>query len=609
MSISTPGSTENSSSNAAPKPGMGAPDIRRSNQFMKRAFGYQTNGAEVAHFLEAFDKGMSPETKKEYKVYPIDDPASLAVSGLIMTRRVLFDNREHVFFFTMLLAATSRVPSSKPDTINNQQIDTFQATSDAMDATMVNAIRQKLAMTFPAKDTQYIDSGAMVIYADIKSDDQQAIQRLLNAAGRAIDGTVAQKFNTEEAFSIGWIPKEVRIQSRVSYSPAQIYDVGGNPLRTDVKVDVISHVNQQGNQRSIHNEERTITSVGGFVTQIFKMPPPPQMHGQILPPMRYFPHLIITSIQSSLDAETLETRLFGLVAGGLLLSKNMNWAGVFLPRHGLDPKEVDTRDIGAIGYEVPLDDANPMKPLGAPVKTKAANFTREMLGDLIRKAFYPNLIISIDAVVLGPDSWLDDTFRQASRNNQQAVSAILQAANNLTNGHFSKMYKGGPIVVNENNLIHLGWYKDKDGSKRDIRDLDYLALQNISAGKDDRPVIDWDKSFEDGTVDPRIRLDARRQILRARYQENLNLTGYAERLTFTASFLMTLADACVAAGLDIRPENQTLDLNNHGQRGYYNVEPYALATTAGQGLFNMGGAAYSQFGQPQNFGTYYAGRW
>lgn len=607
MSVSQPGSNNGNTATGAAQqsnPSGDQPNVMRANAFLRRDFQYRSNAVEIQHYLEAIDKQLTPEMKKTYRFIALDDPSSLAISALIMTGRWLAGGKEHVFFYTLQIEATSRV-SSFTDNVNGQQVEITRVASDALDEKMFAAVRQKVAEIFPgARETMH-NCGAAVVHTTVDPKNDEQIHNVLVMAGRAVQGHMVHAFGDEPPFSVTWIPKDTRIQSRISYTPAPVVDASGSPLRTDVSVEVVSKLVRGQGPQGIHNEERTLTHVGGFVDLIFTTPPPVQFQGQIVPSQRYYPRFVVTSIRSALDAETLETRLFGLVSGGLLMAKNMNWGGVFLTRHGVDPKH-DLRDIGAVGYEVPLDASTPNVPLGKKLKTHDATFTRENLGELIRAAFHPQLVISFDAIELGPDWWLDETFVLAARNHPDAVAAILQAANNLTGGHFKNLFKGGPILVDNNNRIHLGYYSDDlvQGQKSDIRNLDYLALLNLVGDKTLQPVIDWDKSFEDGMVDPRIRMETRLKILRSRYEDRMTINGFARRLTFTANFLTALADACVQAGLDIRQESPQLDFANNSGRGYYDVSAYGLGVNAVNGLFNAGAQYYAGIGMPGSYGGY-----
>lgn len=571
-----------------------SPSITRANSILGRTFKLRTSGEQVRQYVDGIHKQIPEDMRKTYAVYPLDNPSALAISAVLMTKRVVQDSKEHVFFFTILLGATSRIPTERTENINNLQVVINQTPSEALDAQgrMWDAIRERVRELFPSRSTTFHQCGFMVAHATLNPENLDDIHGLLYSAGRALDGFEAQIFNTQPPITVAWM-RDAQVNSRISYNPAPVIDTSGMPLRTDLTVETIVR-SKQGQQQSVHNDEIPLTRIGGFIDLIYQQPQAPQFHGQIVDSRRYRARLVITSNRSLLDAETIESLLIGLVSGPTLLSRYMNWAGVFVPRHGVDPK-LDTRDIGAIGYEVPLDPTKPNEPLGAKIKTRDPKFTRENLGELLQKAFYPDLVISQDVIENGPDFWLERVLIEAAKNNPEAVSAILQGANNLTEGKFQKHWKGGPILVDTETRIHMAWYKAPNGELRDSRDMDYLSLLNLSGDKGvgpGTPVVDYSSSLDNHNLHPLLRLDTRRQLLQARFRENLNIVGWARRITWTPDFLVALANACAEAGLVIRPENAQLDFTDHSGRGGYDASAYALSASAQVGLFNYGGTGY-----------------
>jgi hypothetical protein len=297
----------------------------------------------------------------------------------------------------------------------------------------------------------------------------------------------------------------------------------------------------------------------------------------------------------------MELQLLAL-AQATLVSQNWIWAGVFRPNH--DITGMDLRDIGAIGYEINLGD---QESGGKPTRidTKSNDFDIHALYQFIAMNIHPDVIYSMDIVEGGDLSWVQETLIETTNGGavgESATASIFDAANKLTNGWFSHYFPkdGTPLIVNANNRVHIGYYKERDGSLHDIRDIDYLAVLNLSGKTDLNTVASWGESFDNDTIPLEIRLETRMNILKQVLSNNFTLKGYARRIMFNPRFLNALNAACHHAGLVIRPQNMIHEFAQGMTRGNYNMTQYALPSQSVSPLFTSQPNSY----RGQGIGNY-----
>lgn len=352
-------------------------------------------------------------------------------------------------------------------------------------------------------------------------------------------------------------------------------------------------VNQTVNQQQSVERVSQIASVRGFLDLVWDPIQPTQNIYQVYNAQqqqsnqRYAVRFVMTSMEST-KLLTIPAQLLALMPA-LSLRENNTWFQAFRPT-SIAGNEFDMHDIGAIGIECNFEN-NP-SGYGIRIDTKKDSFKPEHLGQLITMAVRPGLMLSLDVSECGPDTPHNGVFAAAAENNARANEAIINAANHLTNGAFSKYFPAnGRVAVDEYNRIHLGHYEDRQGIKRDLRNADYLAILNMIGEKDPVVARDWSDTFARTNFPLNQRLAARKRILMGLFN-NVVITGFARRVTFEPAFIEALVKGCQEAGLVVRAVSPYADSGNYERA----ISPFAsqsLMSNESTGLFNRGA-----FGQP-----------
>lgn len=386
------------------------------------------------------------------------------------------------------------------------------------------------------------------------------------------------------------------IQGAVNVAPPPAFTLGNQPVRNDLSVELNYVTRTQGLHGATQDVTNGLTRVGGYVDLEYVGQPQmqpmnpfyPQQPQQQTAPLA--PRYVITELDTRTDAVALEDILLGLYSAGML-TQNWTWARQFEPHGKVKKGELDFRDIGALGYLVNFGDPNSPKREKVDTRTLSQTDLYKMIGFAIRDT----LAISLDIAETGTLSWIHQYFIASAAGVQSATQAIVKAANNLTNGVFGQLWDNSPIVRDDNNRLHLGYYTGRDNERRDLREVDRLAILNIYGDRDMEMVWAWDRSWNDLNIRPEVRMETRAKV----YKNGLSgveITGYARRVTFTTNFIVTLTKALIQAGLVVQQTNMTMIPQTGQHRPLYNMDNVALSGQAFAGAFTMaGGNGYGGF--------------
>jgi hypothetical protein len=264
---------------------------------------------------------------------------------------------------------------------------------------------------------------------------------------------------------------------------------------------------------------------------------------------RYVPHAIITSLETH-ENRTVSAQLLAAVQV-LALRQNNVWAMAYWNSLSRSNKEIDINDIGALGYEAGL--MRDAAGNGLYIETKGDSFTPEMRGRLIADLFYPDLFVSIDVSEAGADTWENEIFLAAARNDVAAKKAIRKHANILTGGFFDQLYDGdGSIVTAFDSRIHKGDYLDPvSRTRRPLDDWNYVAIANQFGATDLSILTRWSESYINPNEPAALR-EARRYQILERSTTDMRVTGMAWRCRFEPKFLFALAEGAARAGLQLQ---------------------------------------------------------
>lgn len=555
-------------------------------------------GSEV---LNKIQKGLVEhyeQASKEYelKVLSIDNVNEPALAfSILVVAGVMAGAPTRMAYHIIIVEATGDRIAPYFENIHNNQIEVVRTTADAYDSVLIAKVAQKLQQAYPGM-TSYINTEATVVPRTFDPENKDAIHKLALNSGLAVFTylNVTSKSFVDFNLATGRDESQLIVDVRFSDQPQE--DLVGEPVRSDFSIAFNAQRQGGQNNRSINAGDRqlSLTNVSGFFdvvwapvagANVFQNPWMPQ---QNMPTQKYVARAIMTDLMSNFSY-TPGAILLAMVTTMALRDDN-NWVQAFRPKP-ITGSDVDLRDIGALNIEANL--ANDPSGYGIPIDTKVESFRLENLGQLVSSLFQPGLIMSIDVPDAGPNSWFLSMFAAAAKGNTSAQQMIYDSAQDLTNGEFQKYFTmGDQMFVDVDNRVHLGHWIDRGGMKRDIREIDYLAVANLIGSRDPVRCRAWSDTWTRDDYPLIQRLAERKKIITALTSDSAVITGFANRVTFSAKLMDALTQGCRDAGLVVRINTPLTSADFNTNRG--------VARFASDALLGASGRSFNQYGTTFN---------
>jgi hypothetical protein len=594
------GGNSNSGNTASAGPTRGAFSFRNLGKLTGSPIG-RTPASEVLVKLQKALALLVADMPKPYEVtlIPIDmnQTTALNVSVLTVVVRDLTQKGRLAFHGLILEGSVGEI-APKFEQIQGKNVEIVRTVADANDDRLRSVIVEYVARQF--QQTEVLNADCCVVPRDFDVANEDLIHQLganaILACTTEIDRT-AQGF---EDLNLAYASRDETLTVRPMFTPTPTIDATGAPVRNDITIDLSAvATNQQGQQ--LLERVSPVSRIGGFMEidwdpiaqpvnafQAYQQPGPVSFQC-------YTARFVMTDMQT-LHLLTLPAQLMTL-ACALALAANNNWVGAFRSQP-FSAGGVDLRDFGAVGLEANFErNAN---GIGARVDTKANNFGPIEMAKLVAATVRPGMKLSLDVPECGASTWYNGWFAAAAEGNVNANAEIIRAANLLTNGEFAKHFPdNGRVCVDENNRIHNGYYFDQAGQKRDIRDLDYLAVLNLMGEQDIEIARGFSDTYMRDNFDLRLRLSERKKIIQGLFP-NAVITGFSRRTTFTVDFCQALEISCAAVGLDLKAVTPYSDMATFERATSQFTASTLLSSTSTSHLFSRGFGAGQASGQVGN---------
>lgn len=433
-------------------------------------------------------------------------------------------------------------------------VETVPVPSDVYDATYFDAVVKLLVSKgYP---TDIVNVGHQIVPAAFSITEPANLDTVL---GEVLVNLQSYSFYEAGDLSHTLTPNELSTEmeviANIDYRSEQSADIVNQPIVAPITIELAEQAVKQTN-----TQVQSYNGQGGAARQLLEVTL--AINFQYVEPERdsakcFVPQIVVTGIQSSELMPSLELVLYGLSSTSIVLSA-YRWTEAFLPAI---TRAAPHRDIGALAIDSPEEDD---EEYGQPVDIFSPSFNDKKFQKYIGTLIEDYTMIAIDAPEQGVGAYLTESFYLAAAEyaNEKdedgnpivgGVSRIIQAANNATDGEFDKFWDGSQIVSTQVTRIHNGFYLDEQNSPRDIREIDYLYLLNVSSerGSIDR-AREFDESFQRGGP---IGQRDRAAIIKEVTGDNATFTGYSRRVVLNPSFVDALARAFESVGLGINPNS------------------------------------------------------
>ena len=490
----------------------------------------------------------------------------LAFSSIVVAVRYKMASNS-VAYHILTLEATGEKIQPVFENIGGIQTEIARFSCHAVDEVLRTKAHEKVVAAIKAKEYYY--SEGTIVPAEFNPEDKVKMHKLALNTGLACTTELNIRDKNFNDINLALVPKENNLFIGIDFMKSQLEDAVGNIMRSDVTTSFGTRKQQQQG-RSVNTGEResNIAVSSGFIDLLWAPVNPqsvfnPYAQQQAAQTQRYAARMVITNLVSNFGYTPSMVLL--ALASSVSVRDNNNWINTFRPSP-IDAGSIDLRDIGALNIEANLE--NDASGWGKRIDTKSESFQLNDLGQLISALIRPGLTLSLDCPEAGPQSWYLSMFAAASKGSVVASEIIYNAAQQLTGGNFAKYFaKGQSMFEDQYNTVHLGHWIDRKGQKRDLRDIDHLAVCNVAGDRNPELIRGYSDTFLRKDVPLVKRLADRKRIIQALTSESATFTGYADRVTFSAAFVQALVQGIAEAGLLVRINSQVLDdINN--QRGY-----------------------------------------
>lgn len=507
------------------------------------------------------------------KLTPIDMKVfGTSLSYIVLSQATVAENGEkHVATFTLILEGSGPRLGKRSMRKGDQTVEIDGTPGDTYNDGLWNIIQQQMKAIVYTADVVIFDAGAAVLPGDLSTENGEMCTLIVAYALSAVHNLLRYQNFQDPVLNMRTFAQEnAKVTVRADYSPKPVYDPVGNPIRSDISLTTI--YSQAG--RSIADEDeyirnaQEVVAVDGYVVPLYNAPKRiSSRRGRDYEDdiQIYYPQFVITNIQAMVNCNTLEIMLLGMYSA-MVLARDYSWGAAF---NNKDFNTTNMHDLSGVKYDLPPD-------ADVVTDTRAADFD---LHELISAVFHPDeLIISMDIPEVGFDNYLWNRLAD-SATDKTAQQAVLEAANNLTDGNFHAIYVGDnrTPVIREDVRIPLGYWVDADtGLKRDIREVDYLFMLNYIGGTDFDVVQSFDNTFDPTKNHRDVRLERLLEIIQEPLQHKAKITGYANRYTIDGAFLSAIGEGLTEAGMPITTSN-LVSVYGTTRRSSSNIARYAVS--------------------------------
>lgn len=386
------------------------------------------------------------------------------------------------------------------------------------------------------------DAGATVIPAGFDVENKVALRTLMNCAANAISHLYGLYLAPEErVFFTAATFADTDWVARTTFQPGVGTDAVDTPIRRNFEITTTGRV--KGANSDVTRDTVTLSSVSGFVNlqYVGKTDLLDQYHRPVFGEQQYLPVINITNTALESSAITPELQMFALLTS-FRLSQRGAWMNCFRPRYNQDQSK-NLHRLDGIGKE-----------LGLVVDSTDPQFDAFAF---LRQYAYEQPVFALHIDQVGPMSWLMNMLADAGAGVPEAQDAVFGVIERLTNGNFSANYKptqGVPAFETADDLQLAGWYVDNDGIRQDLRDIDVLAILNLTGTGDTSLAMEFEQTFNPTTGTPEERIHRRVEIIDQVTGGQAKYEGYRRLVYISGEVLEAAMTAVQQAGMNIRSE-------------------------------------------------------
>lgn len=541
------------------------------------ALSRNANGAALEGFTKVMGEVIAEADKSlKLELFPLDNQATGLIYSILVVKGE-YDN--HAAHYSYIIAASAEPRAPKIYKENNREVEIPVVPGDIYNSELVAKIQELLGNKLSGRTLT--DVGSCVLPVDFDYTSADSVRNIVHSGVSAIADFLRGVAGQDDYFNAADYAA-ASFRGRLVFNGGDVEDALGQPLRTNFRLTLTG--SEQNNRSEILQSDTQLASASGYINLRYvgqQQIPGPTGH-PVLTTQRLIPVVNVTSTVVEQDILSPELHLVSL-ALNCILGRNEAWRHVFRPTKG-DEFSAVLSNLDGLSSDVEQ-----------PIKSKdPAGFD---LNGFLNTFVFPTPVYRMDIEESGAQTWLNEMIREACRGNGEAYNLVIGTANRMTNNAFGSLFPAGePIGMLENDRTILGVYRDRTGRKRDLREIDKLALDNMNP--DDPTVgIEYERTLDANYAAMPIRIAERVALLRRQLADQLTITGYATPVILNPKFLMALFLGMEKAGLQVRLDS-AYDTQQVWARNFSGLVQYGMHTgqlAAQQPSYNSGGYSYNPY--------------
>lgn len=564
---------------------------------------------------QIIDDNLNPDM--EVKLIPLDiqnADTRIALSTLTVAVRFKANPELGVGMQNLLLAGSVDRTPPQVMNINGNQVEVEKTAAQADTPLLRQATLDNVVSAFGVNPKSVIQALSCTVPREFDVESEKLVRTLLVNATAAAATQLQTHLKGFVDLNLASAGNDASLSIETEYHRASGVDAVGMPVRSDVTITLSAEpLNKQAGDQD--QRAQRLATIRAFVNMLWAPRQQGGMAGMmpvsgVSPYQRYAALIRLTAMEAGFSLTPAAQVMALWVA--MSARDNGAWIAAFENKSfGGNTltigKDIDLKDIGAIGYEVNMSTDPNAKP--DLFNTKSASFTRQSLVSLIFQTFEPGAMMALDVPDSGDSTWYNGAFPAAAEGVRSAIEILLAGTNQLTNGNFAEVWPANGQIFDPQmnaggaNRIHFGYFLDANGDKHDIREIDYLAVLNFAGGRNPEIVEQWSNSFNNPNMPVELRLATRLKIMKMMFTD-VHITGVGYCLTFSRVYLDALAAAAAKTGLQVRNVSPQFDVTN-AQRGSANFNGALLDPNSNSG-FTIGSFGNQTIGNANNS---YGNRW
>lgn len=505
------------------------------------------------------------------QILPIEHP-ELAIPAITLSYKV----NKTVFYVVLLLEGLGKQITNVIDNRMGRPTEIRRSTIEYWDSKMT-IHTEEFINRFYNYDLENIVAVAPIIIPktiDLTSADQ--LDDLFDHAVAGLTTYINVAHNKPSSnINAGILNNnQLALAAKIDITPSATYaSTIGTPLAADFNAVLYARpANQQRNQLEVSahgvNNEIAITGLTGYIDFVRQVSQG-QMVGGTFTCTGYAPVFVIDQIsalgKSGKSNDSLLNQLLGLSLIMPLASNQGNWASIFEPSIS---DSTNKPSIGVLGLEHQPFPNQPHVPTRVDIAGAMEQFKADKptVRQFTERFISTNPIVALDIIHGGPLEWAQRVLAGAVQGSGDE-KIIIDELDKFSGNLFSAIWKplNQPILIDnrpEYNQVNLytGYYPAPDGSKHDIREVNYLAVLDATNG-DMNQFDPFASGFVPGTNSPE-QMDQKYREL-TKLVPSVTITGMSTRIFLNNEFINAIDKMLAACKLQVTIEGMQ-DMSGYG---------------------------------------------